>query len=50
LIIGASDMNIFIGPAAKDYEILVFDLSGKLLRKIRKAYVPVAFPEEDKPF
>jgi len=48
LIIGASDMNIFIGPAAKDYEILVFDLSGKLLRKIRKAYVPVAFPEEDK--
>ena len=48
LIIGASDTNIFIGPAAKDYEILVFDLSGKLLRKIRKAYVPVAFPEEDK--
>jgi hypothetical protein len=46
--LGASDGNIFIGDAAQGYEILVFDLSGKLLRKIRKAYVPVAFPEEDK--
>jgi hypothetical protein len=48
LILGASDKNIFIGDATGGYEIFVFDFSGKLLRKIRKAFRPVAFSEDYK--
>ncbi len=48
LIIGAAAKNIFVGDSRKGYEIGVFDFSGKLLRKIRKAYRPVAFPEDYK--
>jgi hypothetical protein len=33
--------RIFLGMPGKDYEILVFDLGGTLLRKIRKEYEPV---------
>jgi hypothetical protein len=48
LILGASDENIFVGDSRKGYEIIVFDISGKVVRKIRKAFQPVAFPEEYK--
>jgi hypothetical protein len=48
LIVGASDKNVFIGDSTKGYEISVFDFSGKLVRKIRKAFRPVAFPEDYK--
>jgi hypothetical protein len=48
LIVGASDKNIFIGNAEGGYEILVFDFSGKLVRKIRKEYRPVPVPEQYK--
>ena len=33
--------RIFLGMPGQDYEILVFDLGGTLLRKIRKEYEPV---------
>jgi hypothetical protein len=48
LILGASDKNIFIGDDRGGYEIFVFDFSGKLLRKIRKAFRPVVLPEDYK--
>jgi hypothetical protein len=48
LILGASGTNIFIGDSTGGYEIFVFDFSGKLLRKISKSFLPVAFPEEYK--
>jgi hypothetical protein len=48
LILGASDKNIFVGDDRGGYEIFVFDSSGKLLRKIRKAFRPVALPEDYK--
>ncbi len=48
IILGASDKNIFIGDSTGGYEILVFDSSGKILRKIRKDFLPVAFPEDYK--
>ena len=42
--------RIYAGLPGKDYEVLVFDLDGNLLRKIRKDYAPVvvtaAFREE----
>lgn len=34
--------RIYVGLPGKDYEVLVFDLDGNLLRKIRKDYAPVA--------
>ncbi|MBE3124692.1 MAG: 6-bladed beta-propeller [Acidobacteria bacterium] len=37
--------RIFIGNDQRGYEILVYDLGGRLLRKIRKEYVPVQYPE-----
>jgi hypothetical protein len=46
VILGASDKNIFVGDASAGYEIKVFDFSGKLRRKIRKAYRPVPVPAE----
>ncbi len=48
IILGASDKNIFIGDSTGGYEILVFDSSGKILRKIRKDFLPVLFPEDYK--
>jgi hypothetical protein len=45
----ASD-KVYVGLPGRDYEVLVFDLEGNLLRKIRKEYAPVpvtaAFREE----
>lgn len=34
--------KIYVGLPGRDYEVLVFDLEGTLLRKIRKEYAPVA--------
>ena len=34
--------RIFIGMPGREYEVLVYDLAGILLRKIRKEYAPVA--------
>lgn len=34
--------RIYVGLPGKDYEVLVFNLDGNLLRKIRKDYAPVA--------
>jgi len=41
-----SGERIYVGNGQRGYEILVFDLEGKLLRKIRKEYKPVEYPEE----
>jgi hypothetical protein len=38
--------RIFTGNSDRDYEIVVFDLEGKLLHKIRKEYKPVPVPDE----
>jgi hypothetical protein len=40
--------RIFVGNSDRGYEILVFDLEGKLLRKIRKQYKPVPVSEDYK--
>ena len=40
--------NIYIGNCERGYEILVYDLEGNLLRKIRKEYKPVKVPEDYK--
>jgi len=40
--------HILVGHENRGYEILVFDLNGKLLRKIRKEYSPVNLTEEFK--
>jgi len=34
--------KVYLGLPGRDYEVLVFDLEGNLLRKIRKEYAPVA--------
>jgi len=40
---GSFDLDkVYLGLPGRDYEILVFDLEGNLLRKIRKEYAPVA--------
>lgn len=44
--IGASDTNIFFGDSNKGYEIHVFDLKGKLVKKIRKEFRPVPVEDE----
>ncbi len=36
---------IYIGNEDRGYEFLVYDMDGNLLRKIRKEYDPVLFPE-----
>jgi hypothetical protein len=41
-----SDRMIYIGHENRGYEILVYDLNGNLLRKIRKEYVPEDITEE----
>jgi hypothetical protein len=38
--------RIFVGNSDRGYEILVYDLGGKLLRKIRKQYKPVLVSED----
>jgi hypothetical protein len=38
--------RIYAGNEQRGYEILVYDLEGNLLRKIRKEYDPVPYPEE----
>ena len=37
--------RIYIGNEQRGYEILVYDLDGNLLRKIRKDYIPSPMPE-----
>ena len=34
--------KVYVGLPGREYEVLVFDLEGTLLRKIRKEYAPVA--------
>jgi hypothetical protein len=41
IMIGASNENIYVGDSRDGYVIRVFDLSGKLVRKIRKEFRPV---------
>jgi hypothetical protein len=41
-----SGRKIFVGNDEKGYEILVYDIEGKLVRKIRKDYKPVDIPKE----
>jgi len=43
-----ADDRIYIGNEQRGYELLVYDLNGNLLRKIRKEYKPVPYPEEFK--
>lgn len=43
-----SDGRVFTAFQDRGYEIRVYDLQGKLLRKIRKKYTPVPVPEEYK--
>ena len=38
--------RIFIGNGRRGYEIRVYDFDGNLMRKIRKEFNPVAYPEE----
>ena len=47
-ILSASAENICFGDSSQGYEIFVFDFSGKLQRKIRKEFRPVAFPDDYK--
>ncbi len=42
------DEQIYIGNSERGYEILVFDLEGRLLRKIRKDYFPVPVSQDYK--
>jgi hypothetical protein len=43
-----SGRKIFVGNDEKGYEILVYDIEGRLVWKIRKDYKPVDIPEESK--
>lgn len=45
---GASESQIFIGDGELGYEIMVFDLEGKMVRKIRKDYASVELTKEYK--
>ncbi|MGA2587156.1 MAG: 6-bladed beta-propeller [Candidatus Aminicenantales bacterium] len=47
-IIGASKDRIFIGDSRRGYEIEVRDRTGRIVRKIRKAYTPVNIDEKFK--
>lgn len=38
--------RIYVGTDDHGYEILVFDLAGNLLRRIRKDYLPVPYPQQ----
>jgi hypothetical protein len=51
LCLDISDDKIFIGSQGRDYDIFVYDFTGKLIRKIRKKYNPVSpSPEFKKAF
>ncbi len=43
-----SGKNIYVGNCERGYEILVYDLEGNLLRKIRKEYKPIEVPADYK--
>jgi hypothetical protein len=47
-IFEASGGMIYLGHENRGYEILIYDLDGKLLKKIRKEYDPADAPEEFK--
>jgi hypothetical protein len=47
-ITGVTNEYLYIGNSGDEYEILVFDLEGELVRKIRKEYSPVGIPEQYK--
>lgn len=42
----AAGDRIYVGNGRRGYEIRVYDLDGNLLRKIRKDFIPVTYPEE----
>jgi hypothetical protein len=44
----ASKDHVFIGNGKLGYEILVFDLDGNFVRKLRKEYKPLEVPEDYK--
>jgi hypothetical protein len=44
----ATGDRIYTGNSERGYEILVYDLAGKLIRKIRKDYTPIKVSEEYK--
>ncbi len=44
----ASGDRIYVGNSDRGYEILVFDLDGRLIRKIRKVFAPVPVSDEYK--
>jgi hypothetical protein len=46
--LGISKSRIYVGNAQTGYEISVYDLEGKLLRKIRKEHKPVKVPQNMK--
>jgi len=48
LIFQAGNSNLYIGDTDRGYEIRVYNLEGKLVRKIRKDYEPVPLSEEFK--
>jgi hypothetical protein len=45
-VVGISKSKIFLGYENTGKDILVYDLNGKLERKIRKEYSPVSVPNE----
>jgi len=47
-IIEVTDGMIYLGHENRGYEILTYDLDGKLLKKIRKEYNPADLPDEFK--
>lgn len=46
LVARASEERLYTGNSERGYEIRVFDVEGRLLRKIRKDYLPVEVSEE----
>ena len=44
----ASRDRVYVGNSDRGYEILVFDLDGRLIRKVRKEYAPVPVTDEYK--
>lgn len=42
----ATNDRIYVGNEQRGYEIWVYDLDGNLLKRIKKEYTPVAYPEE----
>lgn len=41
-----ANSKIYIGNEQRGYEILVYDLDGNLLKKVKKEYEPAKYPEE----